>query len=126
MAQTKPTYKTRDDTRGQSLSDYWPLVSLIMVSALSALALNYGETAGLMAFMHYFMGFFLCSFAMLKLFNPDAFADGFEMYDVIAKRWRHYLLERCRWWWGHTRCCKRMLCFPIWGWSLLMSNIDLA
>lgn len=90
MAQTKPTYKTRDDTRGQSLSDYWPLVSLIMVSALSALALNYGETAGLMAFMHYFMGFFLCSFAMLKLFNPDAFADGFEMYDVIAKRWRHY------------------------------------
>jgi hypothetical protein len=40
--------------------------------------------------MHYFMGFFLCQFAMLKLFHPSGFADGFQMYDLVAKKSRTY------------------------------------
>ena len=36
------------------------------------------------------MGFFLCCFAMLKIFNLSAFADGFQMYDIISKRLRAY------------------------------------
>lgn len=42
--------------------------------------------------MHIFMGFFLCQFAMLKLFHPFTFADGFQMYDLLAKRSRLYAL----------------------------------
>lgn len=38
------------------------------------------------------MGFFLCQFALLKLFNPIQFADGFQMYDIIAKKSRIYAL----------------------------------
>jgi len=40
--------------------------------------------------MHNFMGLFLVIFAMLKLFNLSAFADGFQMYDLLAKPFRPY------------------------------------
>jgi hypothetical protein len=36
------------------------------------------------------MGLFLCCFAMFKIFDLPGFADGFEMYDVVAKRTRAY------------------------------------
>ena len=28
--------------------------------------------------------------ALLKLFHPSAFAHGFEMYELLARRWRLY------------------------------------
>lgn len=84
---SKPAYHKQDDTRGKSPGEYWPLASLILVSALAAMAL--ASQSG-REWMHYFMGFFLCVFALLKLFHPGAFADGFQMYDLIAKRWRGY------------------------------------
>lgn len=87
---SKPGYKKQDDARGKSLTDYWPLMALILVSAAAGLALSGWRDATLMQWMHYFMGFFLCIFALLKLFHPSAFADGFEMYDIIAKRTRFY------------------------------------
>jgi hypothetical protein len=40
--------------------------------------------------MHYFMGFFFCQFAMLKIFNLEGFADGFQIYDIVAKQSRAY------------------------------------
>ncbi len=42
--------------------------------------------------MHYFMGVFLLIFALLKLFDLSGFADGFQMYDLLAKRFRPYAL----------------------------------
>lgn len=42
--------------------------------------------------MHDFMGLFLAVFAMLKLFDLSGFADGFQMYDLLAKRFRPYAL----------------------------------
>ena len=42
--------------------------------------------------MHHFMGIFLVNFSMLKLFNLSGFADGFQMYDLLAKRFRPYAL----------------------------------
>jgi hypothetical protein len=67
---------------------YWPLLALVMVAALAAAAL--GGQKDLPAWMHYFMGFFLCQFAMLKLFHPAGFAEGFQMYDLVAKKYRIY------------------------------------
>ena len=80
---------TRDTTRGHRLSDYWPLVCLILIAAVSGAAIASPHIV-LVEWMHYFMGFFLCSFAMLKLFDLNGFANGFEMYDLLAKRFRGY------------------------------------
>ena len=87
---SKPSYKKKDDRRGRSISDYWPLFALILVSAAVGYAASWHVEATPMAFMHYFMGFFLSVFALLKLFHPSAFADGFQMYDLIAKKSRIY------------------------------------
>lgn len=85
-----PSFKKQEEDRGKTFSDYWPLVSLILIAAAAGVALTYHTAGGMVQWMHYFMGFFLCSFAMLKLFHPGAFADGFEMYDLLAKRCRSY------------------------------------
>lgn len=71
---------------------YWPLVALTSISLAAGGAITYRSGGDGLLFMHGFMGFFLCSFAMLKLFNPVKFADGFEMYDIIGKRFRLYAL----------------------------------
>jgi hypothetical protein len=86
----KPNYNNRDKSRGNSVKDYWPLISLILVSLTVAQALASYHNPTPMAWMHYFMGFFLSVFALLKLFHPSAFADGFKMYDIIAKRYDFY------------------------------------
>lgn len=86
----RPAYKKREENRGGELSDYWPLFSLIMVTGLAGIALTIHLDGGLMQWMHYFMGFFLCVFAMLKIFNLSAFSDGFQMYDLLAKQTRIY------------------------------------
>ncbi len=72
------------------LKDYWPLFSLIAVTAIAGYAVTLHTQGGLMEWMHNFMGFFLCCFAMLKIFSLSHFADGFQMYDIIAKKSRAY------------------------------------
>ena len=67
---------------------YWPLFSLILIAALAATALP--PHVEMRSWMHHFMGFFLCQFALLKLFNPVKFADGFQKYDFIAQKSRTY------------------------------------
>jgi len=86
----KPSFQNQDEGRGTELKDYWPLAALILIAVLAAFAINASTGGNELMWMHYFMGFFLCQFAMLKLFHPDAFADGFEMYDLIAGRFRLY------------------------------------
>ena len=65
---------------------YWPLLALILVAALESVAVTYSVQKGIFAWMHFFMGFFLCKFALLKLFNLKSFAEGFQMYDGLAKK----------------------------------------
>jgi hypothetical protein len=72
----------------KTLGRYWPLFALIIVAALAAAALTFEK--GFLTWMHYFMGFLLCQFAMLKLFHPSGFADGFQKYDLVAKKSRLY------------------------------------
>jgi len=42
--------------------------------------------------MHNFMGLFLVMFSMLKLFDLPGFANGFQKYDLLAKRLRLWAL----------------------------------
>lgn len=69
-----------------------PLIALTGVSLLVAAALwrSYGPDANPAHAMHAFMGFFLTVFALLKLFDLPGFADGFQMYDLLARRVRPY------------------------------------
>lgn len=78
-------------SKSAKISKYRPLLSLVVIACLAGLAIMYGSGGSPMHFMHYFMGIFLCIFAMLKLFHPDAFASGFAKYDIIGKRFRPYL-----------------------------------
>lgn len=73
-------------------SKYWPLIILLITVGVASLAITYGIEGNWHKWMHYFMGLFLTIFGLLKLFNPSGFADGFQMYDVIAKRSRGYAL----------------------------------
>ncbi len=69
----------------EKLKRYFPLIVVAGVAFLMSLAVPL-ELSNAM------MGFFLCLLAMLKLFNISGFADGFQMYDVIAKHCRPYAL----------------------------------
>ncbi|QGX41634.1 MauE/DoxX family redox-associated membrane protein [Permianibacter aggregans] len=86
----KPSFHQQDDQRGKALRDYWPLTILVLVSISAGFALAWQQDFSVRQIMHGSMGFFLCVFALLKLFHPQAFAGGFSMYDLLAKRWRPY------------------------------------
>lgn len=69
---------------------YWPLFALVLITVLEAMALTYGMQKGFFAWMHFFMGLFLCKFALLKLFHPKGFVEGFQKYDLVAKKFSGY------------------------------------
>jgi YHS domain-containing protein len=86
--------KVRQKGRGTKWSDYIPLMVIIVITLLAACAKQYAYLAGSgwnwMSWMHDFMGFFLVVFSMFKFFNLEGFADGFQMYDLLAKPFRPY------------------------------------
>jgi YHS domain-containing protein len=86
--------KVRQHGRGAKFTDYIPLVVIVVLTLLAASAKQYSYFQGTawswMAWMHDFMGFFLVVFSMFKFFNMEGFADGFQMYDLLAKRLRPY------------------------------------
>lgn len=72
-------------------SNYRPLIVLISAILLGAFALESGHPDfQWVHFTNYFMGLFFLLFAMFKLFDLNGFADGFQMYDLIAKKERRY------------------------------------
>jgi len=73
----------------KSASSYRPLLALILVAFLGASALRYSTGY---SWMHFFMGLLFLQFSLLKLFDIEGFADGFEMYDLIAMKNRQYAL----------------------------------
>ena len=85
------TVKKREEGRGTHLADYRPLISLIVLMLLAAGALQLrSQIDSPMLFMHHFMGFFLVVYSMFKIFDLNGYADGFEVYDLLAKRVRAY------------------------------------
>lgn len=77
--------------RGTKPGDYLPLAVIVGLAVLAAGAkqVAYGGWSGMSA-MHDFMGFFLVMFSMFKFFDLEGFADGFQMYDLLAKPVRAY------------------------------------
>lgn len=81
----------REAGRGSNWQNYLPLLVLLALTSIAAAA---RQSVGLgwsgMGFMHDFMGFFLVVFSMFKFFDLSGFADGFQMYDLLAKPFRPY------------------------------------
>ena len=81
----------RERGRGSRWRDYIPLIIIIVLTSLSACAKQFaGVNWNWMNWMHDFMGLFLIIFSMFKFFDIDGFADGFQMYDLLAKPFRPY------------------------------------
>ena len=81
----------RQKGRGSRWQDYAPLIVIVVLTLLSACAKQIAYTGwNWMNWMHDFMGFFLVVFSMFKFFDMEGFADGFQMYDLLAKRFRPY------------------------------------
>lgn len=80
----------RTNKEKKPITTYWPLVALLLVAVLGATSLTMGTEGGFSEGMHFFMGLTLCQFALLKLFHPALFVEGFQQYDLIAKRWPLY------------------------------------
>src|SRR2546430_2579939 len=81
----------RQKGRGSRWQDYIPLIVIVALTVLAACAKQfaYGRWDW-MNWMHDFMGFFLVVFSMFKFFDLPGFADGFQMYDLLAKPFRTY------------------------------------
>jgi hypothetical protein len=90
MSTAKSIHK-RQHGRGAHLLDYLPLMVIIGLSLLAASAKQADSGSwALMPWMHNFMGIFLVVFSMFKFFDLPGFADGFQMYDLLAKPFRPY------------------------------------
>jgi uncharacterized membrane protein YfhO len=95
---TRPPRKSKDNPvhrrqrgRGNKLRHYFPLLLILALVMLESGALQWSSRGWSGAtFARQFMGLFLVFFAMFKLFDLDGFADGFQMYDLVAKRFRPY------------------------------------
>jgi YHS domain-containing protein len=83
--------KVRQIGRGAKWIKYLPLAVVVTLTLAAACAkqVAYGGWDW-MSWMHDFMGFFLVVFSMFKLFDLEGFADGFQMYDLLAKQLRPY------------------------------------
>jgi hypothetical protein len=78
---------TKKLKKSHSIKDYWPLICLVLVSALAGAVLSVTSNGfSWMLLMHHFMGLFLVMFATLKLFKLGGFAHGFAKYDLLASR----------------------------------------
>jgi hypothetical protein len=69
------------------MKKYFPLFTLIAIAIFAASALKIGTG---LSWSHYFMGFFFCQFAMLKLFSLSDFVKGFRKYDLLAIHFSPY------------------------------------
>src|SRR6266446_4119175 len=81
----------RQKRRGSRWQDYIPLIVIVALTVLAACAKQFAYGGwDWMNWMHDFMGFFLVVFSMFKFFDMEGFADGFQMYDLLAKPFRSY------------------------------------
>ncbi|HWA10560.1 MAG TPA: MauE/DoxX family redox-associated membrane protein [Opitutaceae bacterium] len=91
-ARTDSVVHHRQKGRGRRLADYLPLIVIVVLTALAATAkqIGYAGPWEFRKWMPDFMGLFLVVFSMFKFFDLSGFADGFQMYDLLAKPFRPY------------------------------------
>ena len=91
-AKPTDTVHPRQKRRGTHWTDFLPLIVILTLTVLAASAQQVADAPAWdgRGWMHDFMGLFLVVFSMFKFFNLPGFADGFQMYDLLAKPFRPY------------------------------------
>ena len=78
-----------NDLPEKSLNTYRPL--LLIVSFIVGVSLlvqfPFDSFSGMLWMRHFMAGFFLV-FAFFKLLNIEGFANSYQMYDIIAEKWK--------------------------------------
>ncbi len=73
----------------KSFTTYRPLLLIIgFIAGISLLVqFPFENFSGMLMMRHFMAGFFL-TFAFFKLLNINGFAESYQMYDVIAAKWK--------------------------------------
>lgn len=88
-----PSGATRIGKQKSAISTYLPVISIYLSAVvLSVLLATMTGMWGAHMLMLYFMGFTFLSFGFFKVLDVSAFADGYQDYDIIAKKSRIYAL----------------------------------
>lgn len=70
---------------------YKPLIIvLIYITGVSFITANNYYGFNLMSFMNYFMAGFFIVFSFFKFLDLRGFAEGYSIYDLLAKKWKPY------------------------------------
>lgn len=72
-----------------SWQSYKPLIIVLGFCLIMSLASNYAYF-NFYAIMYAFMAYFFILLALFKFFDLQGFADGFQTYDLIAKKFKVY------------------------------------
>jgi copper chaperone CopZ len=80
---------TKEELPPKSITTYKPLILIVTFIAGVSLLSQYPFTgfSGMLWMRHFMAGFFIV-FAFFKLLNLEGFANSYQMYDVIAARWK--------------------------------------
>lgn len=82
-----------NNNKSSGFMDYLPLIVIVTLTLLASLVRQNASVGwSARSWMHDWMGFFLVVFSMFKFFDLPGFANGFEMYDLLAKRTRAYAM----------------------------------
>jgi hypothetical protein len=73
-----------------NIKDFLPLIAIFAIILIGSVFGTVATEGGWMDGMRYFMGGFFLVFGLLKLSKLQAFAEAYQMYDVIAMRSKAY------------------------------------
>ncbi len=93
IKELKKTPKEEDSSElpKKSLATYKPLILIVVfITAISGLAQYPFEAFSGMLWMRYFMAGFFIVFAFFKLLNIKGFANSYQMYDIVAAKWKNW------------------------------------
>jgi len=73
----------------QTWQDYLPLITVFsyILGLTFILSFKTNSINDILEIMENFMGVWFIIFSLFKLINLKGFADGYSMYDIVAKRW---------------------------------------
>lgn len=78
-----------DDLPDTSIGTYKPLIIIIsFITGVTLLAQYPFTDFSWMLWMRHFMAGFFLVFAFFKLLNIEGFANSYQMYDIVAAKWR--------------------------------------
>ncbi|MEL6717730.1 MAG: MauE/DoxX family redox-associated membrane protein [Bacteroidota bacterium] len=73
----------------KSISTYKPLLMIVaFIAGVSSLAQYPFDDFSAMLWMRHFMAGFFIVFSFFKLLNLEGFVNSYQMYDIVAERWR--------------------------------------